>query len=147
MWGYPPTPYLPECMSLHMYMRLTEQLSLFTIRLKIFEIFTRLKNPQNKITDIYFVGNRISVREFFRRAPPHQLQVGDLVTCSCHGGIAVILEIYDGDTREDYMSMDMCKIFWIKYPHKGVKERIWMHTISRLYLFKGNKRLEYVDYG
>jgi len=34
--GYPPTPYLPECMSLHMYMRLTEQLSLFTIRLKNF---------------------------------------------------------------------------------------------------------------
>lgn len=93
------------------------------------------------------MGKQERVKDFFRRAPPHNLSVGDLVTCPCHGGIAVLLDIYDGENGESYMSMDMCKIYWIRYPHKGVKERIWMHTISRLYLFKGNKRLEYVDYG
>jgi len=30
----------------------------------------------------------------------------------------------------------MAQIYWIKYPHDGVKERLWMHTIGRLYLFK-----------
>jgi hypothetical protein len=59
------------------------------------------------------------MKDFFAKAPPHDLKVGDLVTCSCHGGIAVVLEIYDGDDALDYMSMDMCKIFWIKYPHTG----------------------------
>ena len=72
------------------------------------------------------------MKDFFAKAPPHDLKVGDLVTCSCHGGIALVLEIYDGDDALDYMSMDMCKIFWIKYPHSGIKERVWMHTIGRL---------------
>ena len=93
------------------------------------------------------MGNRTRMKDFFAKAPPHDLKVGDLVTCTCHGGIAVVLEIYDGVDALDYMSMDMCKIFWIKYPHTGIKERVWMHTISRLYLFKGNKRIKYVDYG
>ena len=87
------------------------------------------------------------VKDFFVKAPPHELAVGDLVTCTCHGGIAIILEIYDGKEAESDFSMDMCKIFWIKYPHSGIKERVWMHTISRLYLFKGNKRIAYVNYG
>lgn len=46
--GYPPTPLVPECMSLHMCMRVMGQLSLFTIRLKNFEIFARLKIPPEK---------------------------------------------------------------------------------------------------
>ena len=75
------------------------------------------------------------MKDFFAKAPPHDLKVGDLVTCTCHGGIAVVLEIYDGVDALDYMSMDMCKIFWIKYPHSGIKERIWMHTIERLRKF------------
>jgi len=130
-------------MSLHMYMRLTGQLSLFAIRLKNFEIFTRLKIPQNKTTDIYYVGITEGVKDFFRRAPPHNLREGDLVTCNCHGGIAIVIEIYDGEDAESYMSMDMCKIYWIRYPHAGVKERVWMHTISRLYLFKGDRQRGY----
>jgi len=72
------------------------------------------------------------MKDFFAKAPPHDLAVGELVTCTCHGGIALVLEIYDGDDALDYMSMDMCKIFWVKYPHTGIKERVWMHTISRL---------------
>jgi len=89
------------------------------------------------------VGYYERVKDFFRKAPVHVLAVGDLVTCACHGGIAIVIEIYDGNDTENYMSMDMCKIYWIRYPHSGVKERIWMHTISRLYLYKGNRRLDY----
>ena len=48
-------------------------------------------------------------KELFKKAPSHDFEVGDLVTCSCHGGLAIILRIFD-----------------------GVKERIWMHTITRL---------------
>ena len=76
------------------------------------------------------------MKDFFAKPPLHDLKVGDLVTCNCHGGIAVVLEIYDGVDALDYMAMDMCKIFWIKYPHSGIKERIWMHTIGRLHHFK-----------
>jgi hypothetical protein len=104
-------------------------------------------SPRKKTTDIYNVGYRDRVKDFFEKAPVHDLKVGDLVTCTCHGGVALVLEIYDGDDAPDYISMDMCKIFWVKYPHTGIKERVWMHTISRLYLFKGSKRIKYVDYG
>jgi hypothetical protein len=93
------------------------------------------------------VGYRERVKDFFEKAPVHDLKIGDLVTCTCHGGVALVLEIYDGDDAPDYISMDMCKIFWVKYPHSGIKERVWMHTISRLYLFKGNRRIDDVDYG
>ena len=71
------------------------------------------------------------VKDFFKRAPKHELEVGDLVTCSCHGGIAIIIELFDKD-KETAPSMNMCQLFWIKYPHTGVKERLWMHTIERL---------------
>jgi len=85
--------------------------------------------------DIYNVGYQERVKDFFKKAPKHELAIGDLVTCTCHGGVAVIVELYDSDT-EDIPSMNMAQIYWIKYPHDGVKERLWMHTIGRLYLFK-----------
>ena len=84
--------------------------------------------------DIYNVGYQERVKDFFKKAPIHELKVGDLVTCSCHGGVAIIIELYDKDD-ELAPSMNMCQIFWIKYPHSGIKERIWMHTIERLRKF------------
>ena len=84
--------------------------------------------------DIYNVGYQERVKDFFKRAPIHEFKVGDLVTCSCHGGVAVIIELYDKDD-ELAPSMNMRQIFWIKYPHSGIKERIWMHTIERLRKF------------
>jgi len=74
-------------------------------------------------------------KEFFKRAPKHVLAVGDMVTCSCHGGLAVVLELYDKEKIVDGTlapSMNMAKIWWIRYPHAGVLEREWMHTIARL---------------
>jgi len=77
------------------------------------------------------VGYWERVKDFFEIAPKHDLEVGDLVTCSCHGGVAIIVELYDQGT-DAAPSMNMAKIYWIKYPHTGVKEREWMHTIGRL---------------
>lgn len=77
------------------------------------------------------------VKDFFKTAPTHMLTVGDLVTCVCHGGVALVVRLYDLET-EIAPSMNMAQIYWIKYPHDGVKERLWMHTIERLYLFRGN---------
>lgn len=73
-------------------------------------------------------------KELFRKAPKHDFVVGDLVTCSCHGGLAIVLRIYDGvnEKEANYPSMDMVEIWWLRYPHPGIKERIWLHTISRL---------------
>ena len=85
--------------------------------------------------DIYNVGHQERVKDFFERAPTHDFKVGDLVTCTCHGGIAIIIELFDKDD-DRAPSMNMCQIFWIKYPHSGIKERIWMHTIGRLHHFK-----------
>jgi len=72
-------------------------------------------------------------KEFFKRAPDHYFEVGDLITCSCHGGLAIILELYDSDVP-DIPSMNMAKIWWIRYPHAGVLEREWLHTIDRMRL-------------
>ena len=85
--------------------------------------------------DIYNVGYQERVKDFFERAPTHDFKVGDLVTCTCHGGIAIIIELFDKDD-DKAPSMNMCQIFWIKYPHSGVKERIMMHTIGRLHHFR-----------
>ena len=81
--------------------------------------------------DIYNVGYQERVKDFFKKAPKHKFEVGDLVTCSCHGGVAVIVQLYDEET-DTAPSMNMCQIYWIKYPHDGVLERLWMHTIERL---------------
>ena len=72
------------------------------------------------------------MKEFFKKPPKHGLAIGDLVTCTCHGGLAIIIELYD--TNKD-VQMNMVKIWWIIYPHTGIKERDWMHTIDRLYKF------------
>ena len=76
--------------------------------------------------DIYNVGYQERVKDFFKRAPIHEFKVGDLVTCSCHGGVAIIIELYDKDD-ELAPSMNMCQIFWIKYPHSGIKELSLIH--------------------
>ena len=40
------------------------------------------------------------VKDFFKKAPEHALKVGDLVTCVCHGGVAIVIELYDTETNE-----------------------------------------------
>ena len=70
------------------------------------------------------------VKEFFEIAPEHDLKKGMLVTCSCHGGVAVILELYDNGTV-GYPKMNMAKIWWIVLPPK-FKTRVWMHSIANL---------------
>ena len=76
------------------------------------------------------MGYKERLFKYFEIPPKHDLKVGDLVTCSCHGGVALIIRLHDG--TPDHPPMDMASIYWIKYPHDGVKERVWMHTISRL---------------
>ena len=72
------------------------------------------------------------VKDFFKKPPEHNLQVGDLVTCTCHGGVAIVLELYDDSTKpEQYPKMNMAKIWWIRKTYPSM-ERIWMHTIARL---------------
>jgi len=71
------------------------------------------------------------VKDFFRRPPKHSLQPGDLVTCTCHGGIAIILELYDKPDDVKSPEMDMARIWWIKRTFDS-QERIWLHTIARL---------------
>ena len=78
------------------------------------------------------------MKDFFKKAPIHQLVIGDLVTCTCHGGVAMIIELFD-KKNPDVPSMNMVQIYWIKYPHSGIKERVWMHTIDRLYIFRGTR--------
>lgn len=95
-------------------------------------VFDAAKNfPNLKNAGIYIM----SFREFFEKAPTHNLVIGDIVTCNCHGGLAIILEIYDEEKEVDgvyHPSMNMAKIWWMRYPHSGIKERIWMHTIAKL---------------
>jgi len=50
----------------------------------------------------------------------------------------MIIELFD-KKNPDAPSMNMVQIYWIKYPHAGVRERVWMHTIDRLYIYRGNK--------
>jgi hypothetical protein len=76
------------------------------------------------------MGYKERLFKYFEIPPKHDLSVGDLVTCTCHGGTAMIIKFFD--KSDDHPSMDMVQIYWLKFPHDGVKERIWMHTISRL---------------
>ena len=82
------------------------------------------------------------MKDFFQKAPEHKFVPGDMVTCTCHGGVALIVRLYDeievSEATNDILSMNMVQIYWLKYPHDGVKERLWLHTIDRLYMFKGN---------
>jgi len=85
------------------------------------------------------MGYMERVKEFFKKPPKHNLKVGDLVTCTCHGGIAVVLELYDTSERTEdpdvtYPKMNMARIWWIKPSYKE-QERSWMHTIARLNVY------------
>ena len=82
------------------------------------------------------MGYKERVKAFFEKPPKHKLKVGDLVTCTCHGGVAVLVRLYDSKERAEdptikYASMNMAKIWWIAPAHKD-QERSWMHTIARL---------------
>ncbi len=74
------------------------------------------------------------MKEFFEIPPKHNLKKGMLVTCSCHGGVAIILELYDNGIT-GYPRMNMAKIWWITLP-AGYGNRVWMHSISRLKKYK-----------
>jgi len=71
------------------------------------------------------------MKDFFEQPPQHGLRVGDLVTCVCHGGIAILVELYD---EGEEIQMNMAKIWWIS-PAYSYQERSWMHTIGRLKLY------------
>ena len=87
------------------------------------------------IEHIYYMGYWERVKDFFELPPKHDLEIGTLVTCTCHGGIAVVLELYDNPINIEYPKMNMAKIWWIK--SLGVAEsRVWLHTIARLKVYK-----------
>ena len=75
------------------------------------------------------------MKDFFEQPPTHDLKVGDLVTCTCHGGVAIVVELYD--TGEE-IRMNMAKIWWIS-PAYTQQERSWMHTIGRLNKYGDSK--------
>jgi len=77
------------------------------------------------------VGLIERVKDFFELPPKHNLKVGDLVTCTCHGGVAIIVELFDNPTKVEYPKMNMAKIWWISKPDKH-STNLWMHTIARL---------------
>lgn len=72
------------------------------------------------------------VKRYFEIPPEHDLEIGDLVTCTCHGGVAIVIELYDNPLEvKDYPKMNMAKLYWIKRRYQS-QERIWLHTIARL---------------
>ena len=78
------------------------------------------------------MGSTENVKDFFEKPPEHNFKPGDLVTCSCHGGVAIILELYDNPNKpEQHPKMNMAKIWWIRKTYPSM-EREWMHTIARL---------------
>ncbi len=79
------------------------------------------------------MGYKERMKDFFKAPPEHAFKVGDLVTCDCHGGLAIIIKLYDDNSSD--VKMNMAKIWWIVYPHTGIKERDWMHTIDELKKF------------
>jgi hypothetical protein len=74
------------------------------------------------------------MKAFFELPPKHNLKVGDLVTCTCHGGVAIIVELFDNPKEVDYPKMNMAQIWWINRAHT-MQTRSWMHTIGRLYKY------------
>ena len=73
------------------------------------------------------------MKEFFKAPPEHSFKVGELVTCNCHGGVAILIQLYDAEDEE--IQMNMAKIWWIKPPEKYTSN-VWMHTIARLRKYK-----------
>jgi len=74
------------------------------------------------------VGYLERVKDFFKKPPKHDLNIGDLVTCTCHGGVAIVVELFD---EGEEIQMNMARIWWINTAYKD-QERSWMHTIGRL---------------
>ena len=68
------------------------------------------------------------MKDFFEKPPEHDLKVGDLVTCTCHGGVAIVVELFD---EGEEVQMNMARIWWINLAFTD-RERSWMHTIGRL---------------
>tara|TARA_R110001583_G_scaffold48409_1_gene151743 strand:+ start:420 stop:836 length:417 start_codon:yes stop_codon:yes gene_type:complete len=107
-------------------------------RLRSFSIcaqkFENLKKlPHHIVIDVGYLER---VKDFFKKPPEHNLKVGDLVTCTCHGGVAVVVALYDAserveDPHVEYPRMNMAKIWWINTAHQD-QERSWIHTIGRL---------------
>jgi len=86
----------------------------------------------------YYVGYWERVKDFFEKPPKaHDIEIGCLVTCTCHGGVAEEVEGYDSPTEETHPSMNMAKIWWVKLPHTNI-DRTWMHTIARLHRYPSN---------
>jgi len=109
-------------------------LRLFSIALRKIENIHAVKNRPKIFTRFTLrisVGVMDRVKDFFDEPPDHNLKVGDLVTCTCHGGIAVILELYDEPREPEAPLMNMARIWWIKKSNADVS-RDWMHTIHRL---------------
>ena len=79
----------------------------------------------------YNVGFIDRVKAFFEIPPKHNLKVGDLVTCTCHGGVAIVIELFDDPKKVEYPKMNMAKIWWINRAY-STQARSWMHTIGRL---------------
>lgn len=84
------------------------------------------------------------ISDFFRKPPTHHgIRVGDLVTCTCHGGVAIVVELFDEPSSIDrfyHPKMNMARIWWIKVlistaDGVGEQRRSSMHTIDRLNRF------------
>lgn len=71
------------------------------------------------------------MNRFFEIPEKHNFKIGDLVTCTCHGGVAVILELYDDPGKVAYPKMNMARIWWINQAY-ATQPRMYMHTINRL---------------
>lgn len=71
------------------------------------------------------------MKDFFEIPPKHDLKVGDLVTCTCHGGVAIVMELFDDPNNLGDPKMNMARIWWVKRTYPSM-ERLWMHTIKRL---------------
>ena len=78
------------------------------------------------------------MKNFFEIPEKHNLKVGDLVTCTCHGGVAVVLELYDDPKKVSYPRMNMARIWWIRRTYPNM-ERMWVHTINRLNIYSATR--------
>jgi hypothetical protein len=118
--GGTPLPPTPEGMSRRIVRWRVLGLCTLTIAAQKFEILYN-----------YTVGYWERVKDFFEHPPSHNLKVGDLVTCTCHGGVAIVTELYDNPAEIEYPKMNMAKIWWIRRAHSD-QPRVWLHTIGRL---------------
>ena len=71
---------------------------------------SHLGSSSGRSTVPYFTPSSLSqelrVKDFFKHPPAHTLKVGDLVTCNCHGGLAVVIALFD---EGEEVQMNMAK--------------------------------------